>query len=303
MKFKIRAAPPFDFALSALIFSNGDRQIRRYEDGRCWRVVRVNGKLVLTSVKSFGNVDEPKLSVELRSDTELSNKDRAMAEEKVKILFNLELDIKPFCREVKGDPVMSKLVRKLKGLKSPTTETAFEALSDSIVEQQISLNVAHILEDNLIKSFGDRLMLGDEVYYAYPTPQRLSSTTVEQLRGCGLTLRKAEYIRDVSVLIVHGKLDLEKFKKYNDTSEIIRELCQIRGVGVWTAEITAVRGMQKLDAMPAEDVGLRRSISHFYCNDRRISAEEAREIAEKWGKWKSLAGFYLEIAERLGVEN
>jgi DNA-3-methyladenine glycosylase II len=159
------------------------------------------------------------------------------------------------------------------------------------------------LEGNLIKSFGDRLTFEDGVYYAYPTPETLASTTVERLRGCGLTLRKAEYIRDVSQVIVNGELDLEKLRKYEDTTRIIRELCQIRGVGVWTAELTAVRGMQKFNAMPAEDVGLRRSISHFYCNDRRISAGEAREIAEKWGKWKGLAGFYLEIAERLGVES
>jgi DNA-3-methyladenine glycosylase II len=61
-----------------------------------------------------------------------------------------------------------------------------------------------------------------------------------------------------------------------------------------------VRGMHK-DAIPADDLGLRRHISHYYCNDRKISNEEARRIAEKWGKWKGLASFYLIIAGKFGT--
>ena len=147
------------------------------------------------------------------------------------------------------------------------------------------------MEKNVIKTFGDVLKIDDEGYYAFPTPQKLASATIEQLRRCGLSQRKAEYIRDVSKLIADGKLDLEKFKGYESIKEITDELCEIRGIGVWTAELTMVRGMQKLEAMPADDLGLRRWISHYYCNDRRISSEEARRIAEKWGRWKGLASF------------
>jgi DNA-3-methyladenine glycosylase II len=57
-----------------------------------------------------------------------------------------------------------------------------------------------------------------------------------------------------------------------------------------------VRGMQKLEAFPADDLGLRRVIAHYYSNDREISSEEARRIADRWGKWKGLAGFYLIMA-------
>jgi DNA-3-methyladenine glycosylase II len=188
---------------------------------------------------------------------------------------------------------MSNLTQRLRGLKSPTTPTVFEALIDSIIEQQISLNVAHSLEKNVIKTFGDTLKVDNAVYYAFPTPQKLASASVEKLRQCGLSFRKAEYIRDVSKLIADGKLDLEKLKSYENIKEIINELCEIRGIGVWTAELTMVRGMQKLEAIPADDLGVRRCISHYYCNDRKISGEEARKIAEKWGKWKGLASFYL----------
>lgn len=206
----------------------------------------------------------------------------------------------PFYEAVKGDRVMSKLVQSLRGLHSPCTATVFEALVDSIIEQQISLKVAWSLQRRLTETFGEVLNLGGKIYYAFPEPEKLASVPIEQLRGCGLSYKKAEYIRDVSRLVVDG-LNLEKVKGYQNQEQIIQELTQIRGVGVWTAELTMVRGMRKLDAMPADDLGLRRCISHYYCQGQKISREEARQIARRWDGWRGLASFYLITAERLGI--
>ena len=94
-------------------------------------------------------------------------------------------------------------------------------------------------------------------------------------------------------MIVEGKLDLENLKTKQNPDEIISELDAIRGIGIWTAELTMLRGMQKLDAFPADDLGLRRIISNYYCRGKSIKSEEAREIANAWGRWKGLAAFYL----------
>jgi len=301
MKLAINPPPPFDFDLSAKVFSDGDKQIRRYENGKYWRVIRVNNKLVLIIIKALGNVDEPRLLVELKSNEEISNSDKKMVEEIIFSLFNLKFDLMLFYEDLKNDKIISRLAQKLRGLKSPTTPTVFEALISSLVEQQISLNAAYSIERKMTKAFGDVLRIDDKVYYAFPTPQKLASVSIEQLRRCGLSLKKSEYIKGVSKSIIEGKLNLEEFKNY-DIKEITEELCKIRGIGVWTAELTMVRGMHKLEAMPADDIGLRRCISHYYCNDEKISRDEARRIAGKWGKWKSLAGFYLIMAEKLGLE-
>jgi len=301
-KIMIAALPPFSFDLGAEIFTNGDRQIRTYEKGRFQQIIRANGKLILATVESAGTVDKPKLCAELRSDRELTQEDKKKAEEAISVLFNLNFDLAPFYEQVKTDKVMACLTQKLRGLKSPTTQTVFEALVDSIVEQQISLKVANGMEKKLIKKFGDALGLEGEVYYAYPTPQKLASASSEALRQCGLSFRKAEYIKSVSTLIMEGKLDLEKLKNYDSDDEIIRELDRVRGVGVWTAELTMLRGMQRLEALPADDLGLRRTISHYYCNGKMITPAEARQIAKGWGKWKGLAAYYLVIAEMLGTE-
>ena len=63
-----------------------------------------------------------------------------------------------------------------------------------------------------------------------------------------------------------------------------------------------LRGMQRLEALPADDLGLRRVISHYYCGGKVIASAEARRIANAWGKWKGLAAYYLVVAEMLGVE-
>jgi DNA-3-methyladenine glycosylase II len=301
-KIEIITLPPFRFDLSAEIFANGDRQVRTYEKDKFRQIIRANGKLILATVESVGTIDKPKLCAELRSDKEITEEDKKKAKEDISILFNLNFDLVPFYEQVKTDKVMACLTQKLKGLKSPTTQTAFEALIDSIVEQQISLKVANGMEKKLIKKFGDTLGLEGEVYYAYPTPQKLASASSEELRQCGLSFRKAEYIKSVSTLITEGKLDLEKLKNYDSADEIIRELDRVRGVGVWTAELTMLRGMQRLEALPADDLGLRRTISHYYCNGKMITPAEARQIAKGWGKWKGLAAYYLVIAEMLGTE-
>jgi DNA-3-methyladenine glycosylase II len=302
MKLQVEPMPPFDFSLTAMIFSSGDGQICRYENGGYWQVVRVCGKLILMIVTSSGVVEEPRLSVELKSDRLISSADRRVIVETVRSLFNLGLDLDRFYEDVKTDETMFSLAQKLRGLRSPSTASVFEALVDSIIEQQISLSVAQVLERNVVKAFGEVLKIEDGVYYAFPTPKSLATASVERLRRCGLSLRKAEYIKNVSVLVERGDLDLEMLKDRGETDEMVCELDKVRGIGIWTAELTILRGMHKFEVIPADDLGLRRCISHFYRHDSKTSGNQARKIAEKWGRWKGLASFYLIVANNLGIE-
>ena len=295
--FAIEAVAPFNFDLTVQIFVGGDRQIRMYEDGRFWQVIRVGGKLALLKLESVGNVEAPKLSAELETKEEINHVDIEEAAEIVMRLFNLDLDLAPFYAAAKNDETLLKITRRLRGLRSPTTQTVYEALIDSIVEQQISLKVATTMERRMIKKFGETLTFEGNVYYAYPTLKALANAGVDELRGCGLSRRKAEYVKGISEAVATEKLDLEKFRQYSSAEDIVRELDAVKGIGIWTAELTVIRSLQKWDTMPADDVGLRRIISQYYCGGRRISSDEARKIAEPWGKWKGLAAFYLIIAE------
>ena len=83
-----------------------------------------------------------------------------------------------------------------------------------------------------------------------------------------------------------SRVDLERFKRYESTEEIIEELCEFRGVGLWTAEMTVMRSMPRYEVFPADDVGIRRCISAYYFGGRRISSQEAESAAERWGAYR-----------------
>ena len=295
--FSVQARAPFNFDLTAQIFRNGDRQIRSYRDDAFSIVLKLNDQLALTQVTSSGTIEQPHLTVTLKANKPITPGDKRKAQEAIKFFFNLDFDLCSFYGEIKNDPVMSQIAKQLYGLKNPTTPTVLESLVDSIIEQQISIKVAIALEERLVKRFGDRLELNGETYFAFPTPQTLAGASVEEIQQVGLSRRKAEYIWGAAKLIMTGKLDLEAMKSQQSPEEIIRELDEIRGIGVWTAELTMLRGMQKLDALPADDLGIRRVISRYYCGGKLIKTDEAREIAVRWGTWKGLAAFYLIIAE------
>jgi DNA-3-methyladenine glycosylase II len=300
MIFTINPVPPYDFDLSARIFSGGDPQIREYENGKFSQVLRV-GRLVWINIESKGSIDHPLIRVELKSQDNLSSSQLSSVSEMISRIFNLNLDLNHFYYKVENDKVMGKLVNRLRGLKSPITPTIFEALIDSIIEQQISLKAAHSIENRLIKRFGDSMKVEGKTYYAYPSPENLAYLELQDLRDSGVSFRKAEYIRDLSFDIVNGGLELEIVGELDNTQKMVEELSKMRGVGVWTAELTLLRGLRRFDALPADDIGLRRVISHFYRDDAKISATEAREIASSWGEWKGLAGFYLIMAEILDL--
>lgn len=293
--------PPYDFDLSARIFSMGDPAIRIFDCGVYRQALDILGNPTLIEVRSSGTPDLPGLEV-----TTTPGKGGTLAEDSVingivSSMFNIYDDLIPFYLAVKGDPVMANLVHQFYGLKSPTTPTLFEALVDSIIEQQISLKVAQSIQVRLIKKIGKRLGLGTTMYYCYPSPEVIAGAPETLFRECGMTTRKGEYIQEISRSIVSGDLDLEKFRKYDDTGRIIHEMMGIRGVGTWTAELTIIRGIHKLDAFPADDVGLQRILSRYYRNGKKVSSDEARLIAGKWGAWQGLAAFYLDLAEYLRV--
>jgi DNA-3-methyladenine glycosylase II len=265
------------------------------------QVLRVGDSLFLVTVTASGSVDRPVVHVRLEPEP-AGGKEAREAGETVEKIFNLGLDLSPFPVAVSGDPVMFALARRLRGLKPPRTPSVFEALVDSVIEQQISLAAAHGIERRVIRAFGDSLAWQGEEYYAFPTPARLADALPGDLRACGLSGRKAEYIIGIAGRVRDGTLDLEGHGPGEDTGAIIRELVGIRGVGLWTAELTVLRGLSRLDALPADDLGIRRSIAAFYAAGSRIDAAGARRIAGRWGAWKGLAAYYLMVAGMLGID-
>jgi len=274
--------------------------MQKYESGIYWHAIWLRDRPALIQVSSSGTTNDPQLDVEIGQQGPISLSDKRDIKALVDRLFNLGLDLIPFYEAVKTDRIMAQITERLWGIRSPSTATIFEALINSVIEQQISLKAAWSMQKRLIEALGEALIWQGRTYFAYPEPERLASTSIEQLRACGLSGRKAEYVQGIGRLVTNG-LDLEALSEQND-EEIIAELCKIRGVGVWTAEMTMIRGMQKFDAIPADDLGLRRILAHYYHHGQKITGEDARRTAQAWAGWRGLASFYLIMAEQFGIE-
>jgi DNA-3-methyladenine glycosylase II len=298
---ELEVLAPFSLELSAQIFVGLNPAVRCFTDGVFSQVLHVNGCLVLAKISSKGTVEKPKLQIQLTSNQPVTEQTRLEAKDLIEYIFNLNFDLKAVYQQTQTDPVMAKITHPLCGFKYPTTATAFESLVDSIVEQQISIKIARTIEERLAMRFGGKLEINGICYYAFPTPQNMVLASISDIRACGLSQRKAEYIYGAAKAITDGTLDLEAMKNNPDIDAIISELDALKGIGVWTAELTIYRGMQRLDVLPADDFGIRRVISHYYCGDKPIKAAEAREVAKPWRGWQGLAAFYLLAAEANSV--
>ncbi|MFA4859339.1 DNA-3-methyladenine glycosylase [Methanoregula sp.] len=299
--FTLDPIPPFDFDLTSAIFATGDPQIRIFQDGLFFQALDIQSTAVLVEVRSVGTRDQPQILVTCHAERPIRKTAMETIRQAVATIFSTADDPALFYRAMAADPVMAALTRRLCGLRCPGTPTVFEAVIDSVIEQQISLVAARSAENRLIKAVGRSLSQEGRIYYCYPTPAILAEVPDTVFRSCGLTLRKGEYIRGISREILKGNLDPEAFRNDPDTEPVISELVKIRGIGRWTAELAILRGLHRADAFPADDVAVRRFISRFYLNGAKVSPAEARLFSERWGDYRGFASFYLETAERIGI--
>ena len=299
--YTLQPREPLDFALSCQVFSDGTPTVRAYLNGEFSQVLQINGDLVLAKVVDSGSTKKPCLTITLKSNKSLTAKTQQTAQEMLNYIFNLNFDLTAFYCEVQKDPIMHKITQQLCGFKFPTTPTAFEGLVDAIVEQQISIKVARTIEERLAQRFGNKLEINNETYSAFPTAQNIAEASISDIRACGLSQRKAEYIYNVAQHILSGKLDLEAMKTNPHPESVIKVLDEFKGIGPWTAELTLLRGMQRWDVLPADDFGIKRVISTYYYGGKSIKTSEAQETAKTWGKWQGLAAFYLILAEAKNI--
>jgi len=247
-----------------------------------------------------GEEGDPVLAVDVLPGEKAYGISEGDLKKSISRLLSLDDDLEVFYEAVSGDPVLASLTVALHGLKMPTSETVFEALVTSIIEQQIATPVARKIESRVVKRFGEKVEVGTETYYAYPRPEDLANASPSEFCDCGLSVKKGEYISEIARLVTEGSLDLEALGATDDADSFIRDLVKIRGVGRWTAEFVLLRGFHRLDTIPADDLGIRRAIGRFYCQGEDVSPARVREIAEGWGEWKGLAAYYLLFAGQDG---
>jgi DNA-3-methyladenine glycosylase II len=282
---------PFDFERSAGMHDRFQKSLPDlYENGLYKRVLHVLGKPVLITVSSKGTTGRPLLRVE--ATPRLSIPERKSLRNQLHTMFASSFDFKSFRKVAKRDRLMNTVSRELKGLRPIAPPSIFEALTIAITEQQISLDAAIAIRSRLVEKYGDVVRLDGRSFYAFPTAMSLGAANPDQVRAVGLSHSKAQYIIELARGIESGELDLESLKTRNDET-VVAELTKIRGVGLWTAEYVLVRGMGRMNSLPADDLGIQRAVSQAYYGGREIGSKEVRRVLSRFAPFSGIAAFYL----------
>ncbi|MBK8070854.1 MAG: DNA-3-methyladenine glycosylase 2 family protein [Ramlibacter sp.] len=157
---------------------------------------------------------------------------------------------------------------------------AFTTLARSIVGQQISVKAAQTVWDRFSKL--SRRM----------TPPQVLRLKVDDMRAAGLSARKIEYLVDLALHFDSGAVHVGQWDAMDDDA-IIAELVGIRGIGRWTAEMFLIFHLLRPNVLPLDDVGLINGISSNYFSGEPVSRSDAREVAEAWQPWCSVATWYI----------
>ena len=150
----------------------------------------------------------------------------------------------------KKDKVLKKLILKYKG-SLKTRKDPFFSLCKSIVGQQISVQAANSVWKKL-ENKAKRI-----------APKNISKLNNRQLASCGLSRQKILYLKILSKKFITKELDIKKMKKMSD-KDAIKYLTQVKGIGVWTAEMFLFFNLMRSDIFPVQDIGLLRGISVNY---------------------------------------
>lgn len=208
-------------------------------------------------------------------------------------VVNAALDLTPFYELAAGHPVLGPLTRSLHGLKPFRPAGLFDMLVTAVIEQQISLVAARQIRARLIRRFGTEVE-GEPVF---PEASTLAGAPLDELTGCGLSRRKAEYVTGVAEEIVGGSLDLEELEQAG-SDEVRTRIVSLRGFGPWSAEYVLIRGLARADAVPVDDLAIRTVIGSLLGDGGRPTSAEAAALLAPLAPYRGLAAFYLLVAAR-----
>lgn len=190
-----------------------------------------------------------------------------------------------------ADPTLAALIKRigeidietrLRRRKEEAPADAYGALLRAIVGQQLSTKAARTIYLRVLDLFGGTT----------PSPEQLLAASEQDLRACGLSGRKTEYVRDLASHVISGELELDRLTELDDEA-VIEEIVAVRGLGRWTAEMFLLFHLQRPDVLSGGDLGIRKAIQIEYGLEEMPTPTRVLEIGEPWRPHRSLASLYL----------
>jgi DNA-3-methyladenine glycosylase II len=179
----------------------------------------------------------------------------------------------------KRDKTLGEAIDQIGRIQREVNPNLFPALVKSIVGQQISAKAQATIWGRMKDGLGEI------------TPKAVFSRSEAELQGCGITFKKAGYIRNAAEMVLNGRLDIDGLYGKTDT-EVCKELARLNGVGVWTAEMLMLFSMQRPDILSYGDLAILRGMRMLY-HHRKISRQLFEKYRCRYSPYGSVAGLYL----------
>lgn len=176
--------------------------------------------------------------------------------------------------------VMKKLIASYPEAALRTRGNPFQTLARAIVGQQISVKAAQSVW-NKFESAVEKVK-----------PENVLAASDETLRAAGLSRQKILYLRDLSTHFTSGKIKPRRWHSMSD-EDVIRELCDVKGIGRWTAEMFLIFYLMRPNVWPIDDIGLIRAVEKHYHEGERITKQQVRDYLENFQPWATVATWYL----------
>lgn len=278
----LRAAyrPPLDWdallGFLALRLTPGVDVVR---DGRYHRTVAIGGAVGSITVEPVAGEAALLLRVHLAECAGVQE-----LVERVRRLFDLDADPREIAAQLARSPALHARVAAAPGLRVPGAWDPFEIAVRAVIGQQISVRAATTLIGRLVAAFGARIDAGDGLTHLFPRADVLADADVAAI---GLPRARAATVRALAAAVAHGEPVLDAAPGYET---VIERLCAIPGVGPWTAQYIAMRGLGEPDAFPAGDLGVRKALGN---GAGPLASGAVERLAEAWRPWRAYAVMHL----------
>lgn len=177
------------------------------------------------------------------------------------------------------DQRLGQAIKRIGRIERPVIPDMFTALISSVVHQQISNKAAATVWSRVVERFNPF------------QPETVDAAQVEDIQQCGMSLRKAGYIKSIARAVVSKELIMPELNHLSD-AEVIRKLSSLPGVGVWTAEMLMIFSMQRPDIVSWNDLAIRRGMMKLY-QLSEMERSQFDDFRQRYSPYGSVASLYL----------
>lgn len=206
-------------------------------------------------------------------------RDLGPAVARIRRLLHADADPAGVVEVLGADRVLGSLVRARPGLRVPGSVDPFETAIRTVIGQQISIQGARTIAGRLVRSYGTALSAPvGSLTHTFPAPADLAEAD-----GLPMPASRARAIAGLALAVDVGKVELDTGA---DRREVVARLLELPGIGPWTAEYVALRGLGDPDAFPATDLGIRQALA-------ALGVDERPDVVERWRPLRSYAAQHL----------